>query len=204
MPGMRLTTGVVHDAKGAGMHHQGTLSYDRLRARYMAISKRHGTDRGKRMRWNKDEEVFTTEMDPEREYTSRELDQIADAFLREDARVEMCRECGERGEETGNVQEKEQEVTDGEGHTLVLEFNEMKCPNEHTWFPGEGAPRGIGGKDPILFEEHFQSRKRREIYTAVGTPDPSIVAGIYNRVHPQGRKVNSEEQRKRNGASFYR
>jgi len=67
-----------------------------------------------------------------------------------------------------------------------------------------GKQRGIGGDHPILFPEHEYARKRREIYTESGTPDPSLVAGIYNRTHPQGRKVNSKEQRQRNGASYYR
>lgn len=50
----------------------------------------------------------------------------------------------------------------------------------------------------------YKERIRREIYVASGTPDPSIVEGLYNRTHPQGRKVNTEEQRKYNGAGFYR
>lgn len=154
-------------------------------------------------RWQEEEEV-TLEVEEGETYTPRQLDAKADAWLREDARSELCRECGAKGEETGNVQNTTQEATDKEGNTLVLEFAELSCKNGHTWYQGEGQIRGIAGKDPILFEEHFQSRKRREIYTQGGTPDPSIVAGIYNRVHPQGRKVNSEEQRKRNGASFYR
>jgi hypothetical protein len=70
--------------------------------------------------------------------------------------------------------------------------------------PETGKERGIGGENPILFQEHEQARKRREIYTEGGTPDPSLVSGLYNRTHPQGRKVNSEEARKRHGASYYR
>lgn len=70
--------------------------------------------------------------------------------------------------------------------------------------PDTGKRRGIDGENPILFAEHEYARKRREIFTESGTPDPSLVSGIYNRTHPQGRKVNSEEQRRRNGASFYR
>lgn len=67
--------------------------------------------------------------------------------------------------------------------------------------PETGKAAGLKG---ILLPEHEYARKRREIYTEGGTPDPSLVQGLYNRTHPQGRKVNSEEQRKRNGASFYR
>lgn len=67
-----------------------------------------------------------------------------------------------------------------------------------------GRERGIGGDHPILFEDHLYQRRRREIQCASGTPDPEIVAGLYNRQHPQGRKVNSPEQRSKNGASYYR
>lgn len=70
--------------------------------------------------------------------------------------------------------------------------------------PETGKPRGIGGEDPILFEEHLYSRKRREIYNQNGTPDPNIASGIYWRAHPQGRKITTPEQRKKNGASWYR
>lgn len=152
---------------------------------------------------NREPEV-STEIIPGKKYNGSDLTAIADQLLREDARGEVCRECNERGEPTGSVSHTSQEVLDVEGTVLVLDFPEYHCANGHNWFQGEGAVRGIGGENPILFEEHIQSRKRREIYTTVGTPDPSIVQGIYNRVHPQGRKQNSEEQRKRNGASFYR
>jgi hypothetical protein len=67
-----------------------------------------------------------------------------------------------------------------------------------------GKERGIGGEDPILFEEHLYARKRREIYPESGTPDPSLVSGIYYRSHPEGRKINSPEARKKHGASYYR
>lgn len=70
--------------------------------------------------------------------------------------------------------------------------------------PETGKRRGIGGENPILFEEHIYARKRREIFCEQGVPDPSIVAGIYNRYHPKGRKINSSSQRKSNGASYYR
>lgn len=70
--------------------------------------------------------------------------------------------------------------------------------------PETGKVRGIAGEDPILFEEHLYSRKRREIYNQNGVPDPSINEGMFWRTHPQGRKVNSDDQRKRHGASFYR
>lgn len=138
------------------------------------------------------------------DYTKGELGQLADDFLREDARTEICVKCGERGEKNGHTKPVEQDAKDKADQKLVLEFEQYECPAGHTWYEGEGKVRGIGGDNPILFEEHFQSRRRREIYTSLGTPDPSIVQGIYNRTHPQGRKVNSLEQRRKNGASYFR
>lgn len=145
------------------------------------------------------------EFDPNRQYSQRELTELADEMLREDARSELCRECGERGQHTGNVSTMyNPDICDGEGNPLIVDWPEVECTNGHVWFEGEGAVRGIGGKDPILFEEHFQSRKRREIYNSLGAPDPSIVSGMYNRAHPQGRKINTPEARARHGASYYR
>jgi hypothetical protein len=79
--------------------------------------------------------------------------------------------------------------------------------------------RESGVESNILFEEQLYRRTRREIKTAEGTvqgiisnrhkdraPGRHIGDGqaMYNRQHPQGRKVNSIEQRRRNGASYYR
>jgi hypothetical protein len=150
------------------------------------------------------EELVSTEVIPGKKYTGSELNAIADQLLRDDSRSELCRECKEKGFLTGEITQTAQPVADGEGNLLLLDFPEYECENGHHWYQGEGSVRTIGGKDPILFEEHFQSRKRREIYTVVGTPDPSIVQGLYNRCHPAGRKVNSDQQRRVNGASFYR
>lgn len=153
-------------------------------------------------RWNNYEEGL--EYEEGREYTATQLNQLADDMLRDDARKEICRECEESGEETGNTSPTSQTVQDEEGNELVIDFPEYSCKNGHKWYKGEGKVKGIKGDAPILFEEHLHQRKRREIYNAIGTPDPSIVAGIYNRTHPEGRKVNSPEQRKKNGASYYR
>jgi len=152
--------------------------------------------------WRKDEEA--PEYVEGRSYTNREKELIADSLLRDDARSEVCRVCKASGSPTGRTETMAQPAVDQGGHALSLEFPEFSCPAGHIWFQGEGEARGIGGKDPILFEEHLANRRRREILPANGVPDPSIVAGIYNRTHPQGRKVNSEEQRKKNGASFFR
>lgn len=94
----------------------------------------------------------TISLDPKRNYTPGELDQVSTAVLRADAK-------------SGNH---------------------------------------IKGKNPILFEEHIKNRHRREIFNKEGVPDPAFGQGQFNRTHPQGRKVNSEEQRKKNGAAFYR
>ena len=66
----------------------------------------------------------------------------------------------------------------------------------------QGNP--LKGENPILFKEHLDTRYRREIYNIRGIPDPSIQQGIYWRTHPQGRKVNTEEARKKSGAAWYR
>lgn len=70
--------------------------------------------------------------------------------------------------------------------------------------PETGKERGIGGDKPILFEEHIHQRRRREILNENGVPDPALGRGLYFRTHPEGRKVNSEEARKKHGASYYR
>lgn len=60
-------------------------------------------------------------------------------------------------------------------------------------------------EDPMwLHGEMYYHRIRREIYCAVGTPDPSIESGLYWRTHPNGRKVSTDEQRKVYGHSFYK
>lgn len=138
-----------------------------------------------------------------KKYTGTQLNAIADELLRQDSRKELCRDCGRPGDETGIVDTVPQEAFDEGGNRLSLDFKEIKCENGHAWFQGEGKERGIGGDNPILLEEHLHSRRRREIYTTVGIPDPEIVMGIYNRTHSGGRAVNSPEARKA-GASFYK
>jgi hypothetical protein len=74
-----------------------------------------------------------------------------------------------------------------------------------------GKERGIGGENPILFAAHIKARERREIKTTSGFVEDSLTVnrmgqpGMYNRVEPHGgRRVNSDEARKKHGASFYR
>jgi len=156
-------------------------------------------------------EPVSTEIDPDRNYTPAELDEIATQMLRDDRNTEMCQVevdgelCGRPGLETGEFKlVKEEKTVDDEGNPLVVKWPQLACEKGHTWYAGEGKRKGIGGENPILFQEHFDARKRREIYTTEGTPDPNIVSGIYNRTHPKGRKQNTDEQRKRHGASFFR
>jgi hypothetical protein len=165
--------------------------------------------------------------DPARKYTSEELVAFADQLLREDSNRELCRKCKAKdddgdwlpyGEETGQVESVPQyddggePLLDDEGNQLYLEFPELKCEKGHRWFHGEGQRRDIRGPNPILFESHLYNRKRREIYTESGTPDPAFTMdrhgrptqGMYNRSHPEGRKINTKTQRAKNGASYYR
>jgi hypothetical protein len=160
-------------------------------------------------------EEVSTEIEEGRDYRKWELNLIADQLLRDDSKREVCRQCdGEEklnyGDETGVIEpvplynDKGEPKTDKEDNQLYAEVPELECSEGHRWYQGEGKERSIGGANPILFEEHLQQRRRREIYNTQGVPDPQIKSGIYNRIHPQGRKVNSAEQRKKNGASFYR
>jgi hypothetical protein len=177
--------------------------------KWQYIQKLQGTDQ---VNWWTEQEDFdaTQEIDPNTQYKSWQLEQLANELLRQDSKREMCRKCGGYGSETGVVESQPQAdedgnpTVDGEGNTLYMDFPELACEEGHRWYKGEGKDRTIAGENPILFENHLQDRRRREIYTSIGTPDPSIQQGMYNRTHPQGRKVNSTEQRKRNGASFFR
>jgi hypothetical protein len=174
-----------------------------------------------------EEDEGEAEFDPSGDYTSEELIAFADKLLREDSNRELCRRCKEKdkrpdflpyGEETGEIESVPQYTGDGdpllddEGNQLYLDFPEMKCDKGHRWFQGEGQRRDIRGPNPILFESHLYNRKRREIYVEAGTPDPAFTMdrkgrptqGIYNRAHPEGRKINTKAQRAKNGASYYR
>jgi hypothetical protein len=123
------------------------------------------------------------------------------------------------GKETGHIEWQIQKDEDGnvlvddEGNALYIGFPELMCEKGHRWYKGEGPRRGLNGPNPILFETHLYNRKRREIQVKEGIPDPAYTMdrwgkrpthGMYHRTHPQGRKVNTKEQRARNGASFYR
>lgn len=154
---------------------------------------------------------FDATQAPTNDMSNWQLEKLADELLRQDSKRETCRHCREYGNETGefesqpliNSKTKEYE-TDKQGNVLYADVPEIMCENGHRWYMGEGKRRGIAGDNSILFKNHLDDRRRREIQTSIGTPDPSIARGMYNRVHPNGRKQNSNEQRKKNGASFYR
>lgn len=184
--------------------------YENLRDKTHNIMKKYGVDKPM---WHQPvEDLEYTE--GKTDYTKPQLEQMADTLLRQYGKKELCREClsdlGDEieGEETGHVeaipQFKDGDPVLHEGGHLYLDLPELQCQNGHQWYLGEGKSRGNAGDNAVLFEEHLIQRRRREIYTTEGVPDPSIVSGIYNRVHPQGRKVNTDAQRKNHGASFYR
>jgi len=72
----------------------------------------------------------------------------------------------------------------------------------------------------ILFQGQLDNAKRKEIQPSGGVVDDSLSnlpinknrpgtfsgdgQGMYWRQHPEGRKVNTKEQRERHGAGFYR
>jgi hypothetical protein len=169
--------------------------------------------------FDEEEEFDPSEpIDDTKDYSKWELEQMANALLRENANRELCRKCGEYGDETGEVESMPQldkngdPQVDEDGDVLYMDFPEISCPNGHRWYLGEGKRRGIHGDNPILFEDHLHERRRREIYVEMGTPDPALTmdrfgrptTGIYNRTHPDGRKVNTADQRKKSGAAYYR
>lgn len=158
-----------------------------------------------------------------RNYGDKELEELADQILREDADRELCRECKAEakakgdpeatpyGFETGEVGREFQfddggaPVLDEEGNQLVCLFPELECERHHRWYLGEGMSRQTRGKNQILFEDQLASRHKREIYNTTGTPDPSIRRGIFNRIYPDGgRPINSDEARRKHGAGFYK
>lgn len=150
-----------------------------------------------------------------KKYTGAKLEAMADALLKNFAKRELCRECLDKerefeGEETGKVEHVPQFNKEGEpeldeaGVQLIIAFPEIGCDLGHTWYKGEGKARTHAGRDAVLLEDHLMQRRKKEIYTTEGTPDPNIVSGMYNRSHPQGRKINTDKQRREHGASYYR
>jgi hypothetical protein len=156
---------------------------------------------------------------------NREIEEFAKALLKKDSNRELCRECKETdvnslpyGEYTGQIESVPQYNNDGEplldeeGSLLYLDFPELKCEKGHHWFKGEGPRRDIKGVNPILFESHLYNRRRREIMVKDGIPDPSYSKNrfgrpehlMYNRSTPDGRKINTKEQRSKHGASYFR
>lgn len=56
----------------------------------------------------------------------------------------------------------------------------------------------------ILLAPHFLERVKREVYCSAGTPDPSIVSGLYWRTHPRGRAWRTPSEMKATAGSFYK
>lgn len=158
-------------------------------------------------------------------FTNKETEEISNALIKKDANRELCRKCKEEdpdclpyGNETGEIEWKPQfdndnkPIVDDEGNQLYVEFPELTCAKGHRWYKGEGARRNVKGRNPVLLDSHYKMRQQREIHVDIGTPDPAFTRdrfgrptrGEFNTTHPNGRKVNTPEQRRRSGASFYR
>jgi hypothetical protein len=201
-------------------YRQKHTKYAAMRDLALASRKKYGNDL--RMYFDKNQPKLTMDDFSEGDsYPGSSLEAFADDILRQDARRELCRKCRKKnkdklpyGTETGYVEPKAQydddgnPILDADGHQLYLDFPEYECEKGHRWFAGEGERRNWDGPNSVLMEEHLQHRRRREIYVmseeAMGKPDPSISQGIYNRSHKDGRKINSKEQRRKNGASYFR
>jgi hypothetical protein len=171
------------------------------------------------------EEVFN----PKGKYTNAQLEEWTNQILLEDVNRELCPRCKEDnknnpkkypneipyGTETGIVEAVPQFDKNGEPlvdeneNQLYIDFPQYMCERGHRWYKGEGPRRDYKGPNPFLAKSHLENRMRREIQTALGTADPAYTLnknqqpGMYNRVGEGGRKQNTEEQRKKNGASFF-
>lgn len=59
-------------------------------------------------------------------------------------------------------------------------------------------------EDPVVLDyNRYRERVKREIYLSSGNMDNIVSPGMYWRTHPNGRRVNSDEQKKKNGTSYY-
>lgn len=106
-----------------------------------------------------------------------------------------------RKEFTKNLPEFDPSRTDYSQRELELYSDALM------WQDRDDHPQG----PRILMQEHIEPDWRREVHAAIGTVDEEITKAkskdgqtMYNRRHPEGRKVNSKQQRKVNGASYFR
>lgn len=171
---------------------------------------------------NKD---FINEVGMRIKFKDKEIEEVANAYIKKDANRELCRKCKEvdpeslpYGEETGHIEWQPQFDSNGKPlldeneNQLYIEFPELECDQGHRWFKGEGARRNVKGKNPVLLDSHLKMKEKREILAESGVPDPAYNKDrfgrpsqlMYNRSHPEGRKINSEDQRRKSGASYYR
>jgi hypothetical protein len=166
---------------------------------------------------------------PEGDYSKLELEDWANQLLLEDVNRELCPQCKANnranpkkfpneipyGSETGVIEAMPQfhksgdPIVDENENQLYIDYPEYVCELGHKWYKGEGPRRDWKGPNQVLSKSHLENRQRREIQSSFGTADPAFTLnkngqpGIYNRVGEGGRKQNTDEQRKKNGASFF-
>jgi hypothetical protein len=128
-------------------------------------------DRGSKRRpaWQSE----SIEIDPNRKYSSAELEEIASLWIKWGRAIEACPTCGE---------DELDPQTDPE------------CPQGHDWARGEGAPKGHR-IDDVLLENQQRERWSHETYVTDGVPDPAYASGIYSRAH---RPVHRKPERREN------
>lgn len=87
----------------------------------------------------------------DREYSSTELDELAEGWLDWSSMTETCPECGE---------------------VEVAEPGELPdiptCPQGHTWKRSATQRRGVGGDNAVLLSDHYKVRLQHEIYAPSG------------------------------------
>ena len=55
----------------------------------------------------------------------------------------------------------------------------------------------------VMTLDRMKRLAKREIYCSSGTPEPHIVSGIFFRSHPNGRRLRSVEERRKQRKSWY-
>lgn len=94
--------------------------------------------------------------------SAQELENLADEILKWDANRSVCPVCG------------------------LLEIDRRdpspECEAGHTWDREDSQRKGWDSSHGLL-ASHMKERRRREIYTASGTPDPAYASGIFGRPH---------------------
>ena len=112
-----------------------------------------------------------------------ELDRMANEILAADLRSELCRECEKRGVVLGEPERIVILDKDGRDTGLRACVARYVCESGHVWHAGEGKPRGRGGDDPILLEEHYAHRRGKETFMSDGVIDGYVEPGMFHRDH---------------------